>query len=42
MITYTYRFQENERLGQEVAQKVIVSQSDTLKITGGVDLLKEL
>lgn len=37
-----YRFEQDERLGQQVAQEVVVGQSDALKVSGGVDLLQQL
>lgn len=36
------RLQENEGLGQQVAEEMVVGQSDALKVSGGVDLLKQL
>lgn len=38
----TYGLQEDEGLGQQVAQEVVVSQSDALKVPGGVDQLEQL
>lgn len=38
----TDRLQEDKGLGQQVAQEVVVSQSDALEVSGGVDLLKQL
>lgn len=37
-----YRLQEDEGLGEQVTEEVVVGQSDALKISGGVDLLKQL
>lgn len=37
-----YRFEQDERLGQQVAQEVVVGQTDALKVSGGVDLLQQL
>lgn len=37
-----YRFQEDEGLGEQVTEEVVVGQSDALKVSGGVDLLKQL
>lgn len=37
-----YRLQEDEGLGEQVAEEVVVGQSDALKVSGGVDLLKQL
>lgn len=37
-----YRFEQDERLGQQVAQEVVVGQSDALKVSGAVDLLQQL
>lgn len=37
-----YRLQEDEGLSQQIAQEMIVGQTDTLKVSGGVDLLKQL
>lgn len=34
--------QEDEGLGQQVTEEVIVGQSDALKVSGGVDLLQQL
>lgn len=38
----SYRFQQDEGLGQQVAQEVVVGQSDALEVSGGVDLLQQL
>lgn len=38
----SYRLQQDEGLGQQVAQKVVVGQSDALKVSGSVDLLQQL
>lgn len=35
----TYRFQQDKGLSQQVAKEVVVSQSDTFKVTGRVDLM---
>lgn len=37
-----YRLQEDEGLGQQVAEEVVVGQADALKVSGGVDLLEQL
>lgn len=37
-----YRLQEDEGLGEQVAEEVVMGQSDALKVSGGVDLLKQL
>lgn len=37
-----YRLQEDEGLGKQVTEEVVMGQSDALKISGGVDLLKQL
>lgn len=37
-----YRLQQDEGLSQQVTQEVVVGQSDALKVSGGVDLLKQL
>lgn len=37
-----YRLEEDEGLGEQVAEEVVVGQSDALKVSGGVDLLKQL
>ena len=34
--------QQDEGLGQQVAEEVVVGQSDALKVPGGVDLLEQL
>lgn len=38
----SYRLQEDEGLSEQVAEEVVVSQSDALEVSGGVDLLKQL
>lgn len=38
----SYRLQEDEGLGQQVTEEMIVGQSDALEVSGGVDLLKQL
>lgn len=38
----SYRLQQDEGLGQQVAQEVVVGQSDALKVSGGIDLLQQL
>lgn len=37
-----YRFQQDEGLGEQVTEEVVVGQSDALKVSGGVDQLKQL
>ena len=38
----TYRFQQDKGLGQQIAQEVVVSQSDAFKVSGRIDLMKQL
>lgn len=37
-----YRLQEDEGLGEQVTEEVVVGQTDALKVSGGVDLLEQL
>lgn len=39
---FLYRLQQDERLGQQVAEEVVMGQSDALKVSGGVDELQQL
>lgn len=41
-LSESYRLQQDEGLGQQVAEEVIVGQPDALKVSGGVDLLEQL
>lgn len=41
-LSASYRLQEDEGLGEQVAEEMVVSQSDALKVSGGVNLLKQL
>lgn len=41
-LSYSYRLQEDEGLCEQVAEEVVVGQSDALEVSGGVDLLKQL
>lgn len=38
----TYRFQQDKGLSQQIAQEVVVSQSDAFKVSGRIDLMKQL
>ncbi len=38
----SYWFQEDEGLSEQVAEEMVVSQADALKVSGGVDLLEQL
>lgn len=37
-----YRLQEDEGLGEQVTEEVVVGQTDALEVSGGVDLLEQL
>lgn len=37
-----HRLEENEGLGEQVAEEMVVGQSDALKVSCGVDLLQQL
>lgn len=42
LTNHTYRFQQDKGLSQQVAQEVVMSQSDAFKVTGRIDLMKQL